>query len=42
MLNISFPWNVLEFGKLLEFAAGDLEEINEFIPDVLAELMDFE
>ena len=42
LLNIAFPWNVIDFGKLMKFANGDVEEINNMIPDIVAMIFDFE
>ena len=42
LFNIDFPWNVIEFGKLMEFANGDVEEIDALTPDVVGMLFNFE
>ena len=41
LLNIDFPWNIIEYGKIMEFANGDVEEIESITPDVVGMLVDF-
>jgi len=41
-MNINFPTNLRLFGGYLEVASGEIEELQQFVPDILSYIFDYD
>jgi len=41
-LNIEFPQNLISFAQYLQVASGEIEEFQQFIPDILGFFIDYD
>jgi len=41
-MNINFPQNLRSFGGYLEVASGEIEELQQFVPDLLSYILDYD
>jgi len=41
-MNIEFPANLRLFGNYLEIASGEIEELQQFVPDILSHIFDYD